>query len=339
MSAKLVESPPWPAEPATTAAMRARLAWYAAVARWAPSKHNTQPWRFVVRSRSLEVWTDPSRMLPETDPHRRELIISCGAAVQLACVAARAHGYEPAVALLPDGVGSFVARLVEIGPWLATEQDRSLLAAVPFRRTDRGPLDGNLLPASLPFLLQSAAAAQGATLKMVSTPGDRLTLAGLVERADRLLVQRGRVDQEIAHWLREPGDARRDGVPTDHTRGAAASYRAEFVQRDFSSTSSRPAQDRPGPDHPMLGVLCTPRDGVQDWLIAGQALAAVLLNAALAGSHASYLNQPVEEAAIRAQLREQLLLPGVAQLVLRLGVGGEVTPPPRRDLDDLTFHV
>ena len=85
-------------------------------------------------------------------------------------------------------------------------------------------------------------------------------------------------------------------------------------------------------------MLCTPDDEVRSWLVAGQALGAVLLHATVAGASASYLNQPVEEAAIRAELRDQLSLPGTAQLVLRLGAGGPVLPTPRRDPGELTFR-
>lgn len=330
---------PWPTEPRQSADAATRMAWYAAVARWAPSKHNTQPWRFVVGQDTLEIWADPMRLLTATDPHRREVTISCGAAVETACVAARAHGYELDVTTQPGGPGGPLAHLAEVGPWDSTEIDRALLAAVPRRRTDRGPLDADLAPTDLRFNLQSAAQECGAWLRLVSTPGDRATLASLVERADRLLVRRTGVDAELAPWMREPGDPRADGVPTDHTRGAAASYRAEFVQRDFSSSTSLPAQDRPGRDAPIVGVLCTSGDRPPDWLQAGRALAAILLRAAAVGVHASYLNQPVEHAAIRAELREHLGLPGVAQLVLRLGVGGEVSAPPRRDPDDVTFEL
>lgn len=330
MTIRLSSANRWAAVPDATADVATRLGWYAAVAGWAPSKHNTQPWRFLLHDETLEFWTDPTRMLPETDPHRREMVISCGAAIHLACVAARALGHQPRVAVSADATGEFLAQLEEAGTWGTTEDDRRLLDAIPLRRTDRGPLDREQLPPALPFQLQSAAAAEGASLRLVSTAGDRSSLAALVERADRLLVQRGQVDAELARWLREPGDSRQDGVPSDHTRGPGASYRAEFVQRDFSSTRSRPAQDRPGPDDPVIGILCTPADQQPDWLAAGRALAAVLLRATAAGANASYLNQPVEESAMRHQLREQFALDGVPQLVLRIGVGGEVLPTPRR---------
>ena len=254
---------PWPEPPVVGTDPSERFAWYAAVARWAPSKHNTQPWRFVVRDGSaLEVWADPMRMLPRTDPHRRELVVSCGAAVQLACVAARALGYEPHVTLLPDGSGGLLGTVTETGRHEPTAFDLAMLAAVAVRRTDRGPLDATHLPPALAFRLQSEAGLLDTSLRLVSREGDRATLARLVERADRLLVQRGDADRELVPWLRDADDARPDGVPTDRTRGAAASARAPFVQRDFSSGHSRPAHDRTGPDHPLVAVLCTPEDGV-----------------------------------------------------------------------------
>lgn len=338
MSTRLARTPPWPPMPAAQSDASSRMAWYAAVARWAPSKHNTQPWHFVVRDGSLEVWPDPLRELAQTDPRRRELTVSIGAAVQLAAVAAHAAGYDVAVRLLPQGEDGPSAVLSEEGPRIATSEDGRLLAAVVRRRTDRGPLDADVLGADLPFLLQSAVSAHGCCLRLVSTPGDRKTLAGLVQRADRLLLERGTVDEELAPWLRSARDNRRDGVPSNHTRGAAASMRAEFVQRDYSAPGSTPEHNRDGRDHPVVGVLCTPADGPADWLRAGRALAAMLLHATIAGASASYLNQPIEEAAIRSELRDQLQLDGVGQLVIRLGRGGRVAPTPRRYLRDLIQH-
>lgn len=329
----------WPAEPeeASSDALT-RLIWYASQARWAPSKHNSQPWRFVVTQVELEVWADPSRLLAETDSHRRELVLSCGAAMHLAVLAARAHGVSPRVRVLPDGAGGCVARLVEDGPWDVTQRDRDLLDAVPRRRTDRGPLDADDLPPSLAFELQDRAAEQGAELHLVATSGGRRSLADLISRADRQLLRAGGPDRELAEWTRGPGDRRSDGVPSDHTRGPAASYRAEYVQRDFSTSDSTPAQDRSGPDRPMIAVLCTPADTMVDHVRAGAALAAVLLQATLAGASASFLNQPIEHTASRLQLPEQLGLRGVPQLVLRLGRGGVVPPTPRRPQAELLFH-
>src|SRR4051794_28605320 len=110
----LATAPPWPPMPGAAQGREARMAWYAAVARWAPSKHNTQPWQFVIRDESLEIYPDPSRTLPVTDPHGREIVISCGAAAQHATVAARAMGFQAAAPLLPDGADGALTRLIEV---------------------------------------------------------------------------------------------------------------------------------------------------------------------------------------------------------------------------------
>lgn len=327
----------WPATPSAQASAADRLRWYPAVARWAPSKHNTQPWRFVVRDGSLELWTDPRRALPDSDPMMRELMISCGAALHHVEVAARALGRDLLVEVLPEGGASFVARISELGATTPSPPDEARLSAIAWRRTDRGPLDATELDPGLPFRLQDAAARFGVSLRLVATDGDRATLAALVARADRQLVRDPKIDRELARWRRTPEDDRPDGVPADRTRGPAASYRAEFVQRDFAGEGTRFTHERPGRDAPLIGVLCTTADGVPDWIATGRALSAVLLEATLAGAHGSYLNQPIEAPGLRNEVRSDLRLDAVPQLILRLGAGGDVLPTPRRAVEDIRF--
>jgi hypothetical protein len=311
------------------------LQWYPEIARLAPSKHNTQPWRFVVRDDCLEVWSDPRRSLSASDPLMRELIISCGAAVHHIEVAARASGRSLSVELLPEGGVNLIARVRDVGSQPAMAYDEAMLEAIGRRRTDRGPLDASVLPPSLPFQLQSAATLTRTSLRLVGSAGDRATLGRLIERADRILVRDPRQTEELQHWVREPQDARTDGVPSDRTRGAAASYRAEFVQRDFSRGPGPAAHDRVGKDQPLVGVLVTSGDTPLDWVRAGRGLSAVLLEATVVGANASYLNQPLEVPGLRAELHSALMLPGYPQAILRIGAGGPVAATPRRPIAEL----
>lgn len=323
---------PWTAPPTQGSTVDDRLAWYVEVARLAPSKHNSQPWRFVRRDGALLLWPDLQRALPLSDPMNRELLLSCGAAVQLAVVAAQSLGHSLLVSWLPEAGSTLLARLTEGPPQPVRPDAAALLAAVAERRTDRGPLDASVLSRSLGFELQAAAFDHVVDLRLVVTPAERTTLADLVTQADRMLVRDGGIDVELASWQRVPSDQRRDGVPVDHTRGAAASYRAEFVQRDFGmGHARRPAMDGDGPDAPLIAVLCTEADQALDWLVAGRALASVLLQAQVRGAHASYLNQPCEVPSVRHALRSALGLTGHPQVVLRIGAGSEVSATPRRE--------
>lgn len=306
-----------------------RLAWYADVARLAPSKHNAQPWRFVVRGGVLEIWSDELRRLPVSDAAGRETTISCGAAAQTAAVAAAALGVVLRVSV-EAGHGGPLARLREAGIRLPTDHDRAMLAAVTRRRTDRGPLDMAPLDQALPFRLQDVAEEHNCTLRLVASPGDRRSLSRAVEIAHHQLMRNPEFDNELASWVRSPADLRRDGVPADATRGPMGSNGAEFVQRDFGLPGVAPAHDRADRDAPMVGILCSRGDAPADWVQSGRALMAVLLEATIAGASASYINQPVELPQTRDLLRTELGLPGPAQLILRIGAGAVVEATPRR---------
>ena len=73
-----------------------------AAAVWAPSVHNTQPWRFVAAGEQLSLYADAGRRLPVADPQGRQLMISCGAAMFTARLALRSLGYIPEPAVFPD---------------------------------------------------------------------------------------------------------------------------------------------------------------------------------------------------------------------------------------------
>ena len=92
-------------------------------------------------------------------------------------------------------------------------------------------------------------------------------------------------------------------------------------------------------DAPVLAILTTPEDSVQDWLRAGQALERVLLVAAGHGLQAGYLNQPCQVDELRPRLAE-LVGPGTPQVVIRAGTAASrVRPSPRRPVADVLLDA
>src|SRR4051794_31811566 len=67
----------------------------------APSRYNTQPWRFVLQGPTVLLYADRERTLPHLDPGDRELIISCGVALFYLRVALRRFGYRGVVEPFP----------------------------------------------------------------------------------------------------------------------------------------------------------------------------------------------------------------------------------------------
>jgi hypothetical protein len=66
----------------------------------APSVHNTQPRRWRITPSGIELHADGDRHLAATDPDRRDLVLSCGAALHHLQVALAALAGAP----MPQGV-------------------------------------------------------------------------------------------------------------------------------------------------------------------------------------------------------------------------------------------
>ena len=79
--------------------------WILSYALLAPHSHNLQSWLVDLRQPDeILLHCDTTRLLPQTDPLSRQIMMSQGSFIELACMAARERGYRPEVALFPQGV-------------------------------------------------------------------------------------------------------------------------------------------------------------------------------------------------------------------------------------------
>ena len=212
--------------------------------------------------------------------------------------------------------------------------DEMLFSAIPNRHTDRRPFDGRPVPPELLRALSDVAQAEGAWLRVVTAPREKLAVADLVAEGDRRQAADPAFRRELAAWMRPNRTRSHDGMPGyAHGLGDAASVVAPFVVRAFDWGRQRAHADRRlALGSPALAVLGTESDSRLDWLRAGQALGRLLLRATVAGVSASFLNQPVEVAELRSELARTLGVAGHPQLLLRLGYGhgADARQTPRR---------
>ena len=61
----------------------------------APNPHNRQPWLADLRQpNEITLVCDKDRLLPETDPFGRQIVVGCGAFIELAVMAAAHRGHR-----------------------------------------------------------------------------------------------------------------------------------------------------------------------------------------------------------------------------------------------------
>jgi hypothetical protein len=302
----------------------------------APSVHNIQPWyfRIVADDRidicarfgdgaDTEVATNGNGRLRVSPDLRRELIISCGAALYNLRLAIRVTGHDLAVWLLPRDCGPLVLASVEIvtdRTKRPTVTEQELYDAIPRRHTNRWPYD-NHHPVPIPILvaMQHAADKEEGRLRVLGRRQVRtwLRVAHDADREQRDSLGRQR---DLAQWT-NGGDS---GVPAaafgppgtfgeDHHLWWHLGRRRGYAPiRDFRpctnpGTEGTDAAAGPGGQddrrkaktprferRPQLMVLSTDSDRPLDWLRAGQALQRTLLTATRYGVSASFLTQPLE---------------------------------------------
>jgi len=312
---------------------------------WAPSVHNTQPWRFTADGGSrISLHADVDRRLVVADPDGREMMISCGAALFTVRLALRALGYIPQTRVLPDPAQpTLVAQVSWPERAAADEFERRLSGQVLTRRTHRGAFDPEPLPPDTLAALRAAAVREGAVLRIVADDGRRAALAAAVQTAEHELSHDGERLRELARWTPAPGSACRDGVPATSYPARAEHTQPYFPGRDFArghgwgmpplspATSHRAAG--------VAGLLTTNADRPADWVSAGQALQRILLTASTCGAAVALHSQPLELAWLREFIRTQLSDGACPHLVLRIGLVTQVAVSVRRDPGDVLFPV
>ncbi|MDO8449353.1 MAG: twin-arginine translocation pathway signal protein [Rhodoferax sp.] len=333
--------------------------WLLSYAILAPHSHNLQSWVVDLGTpNEILLSCDLKRLLPQTDPQSRQIMMSHGTFLELLDLAARERGLRADVALFPQGVfgaekldGRPVAR-IRLSPDASVQKD-PLFAQILRRHTNRSAYD---LARPVP------AGAWAAMLAAVKPHPLRFGFAG-PEQADRLAEHRRIAAQAWRIELTTPRTvmesfavlrvgasevaAHRDGLSLldpmvvlldrvglfDRSKAPGPDDYATTSQvRDFGKTLDA----TPG----FLWLVSEGNDRATQ-INAGRAYARVQLAATAQGLSMQPLSQALQEYAEQEKPYQEIhALAGAAgpgqtvQMWARVGYAPPVPPAPRRRLQD-----
>lgn len=300
------------------------LAMAALTAGFAPSVHNTQPWRWRVTGATLELWAVRERQLAMTDPIGRLLTLSCGAALHHARIALAAEGWQVTVNRLPDPTRpDLLAQLTVAPPIEMTRDAVRLLQTARVRHTDRRPVsDTPVDPAAIDDLRQ-VADREGAHLHVL--PHDEvIELADAASRARQVEGTDQSWAEELAYWS---GGERREGLGVPDQVMLNAPPRTTVPGQEYSPTGMLPVG--PGDDREAVyAIVYGDEDTDLAWLRSGEALSAVWLEATQRDLTVLPLSAAVEVPQTRQLIQRLLANLGEPFLALRIGVRAEHDEPP-----------
>jgi hypothetical protein len=336
--------------------------WMLAHALLAPNPHNRQPWKADLRQADqITLICDGDRLLPETDPFGRQILIGCGAFIELAVMAAAQRGYrtdvevfpagEPALTELPinksGGAGVVVARLKITAD--NTVKPDPLFAYIRNRHTNKGVFDNqraistenqkNLTAVAAPFNLRSG---------LVTETGHMQQLRAITRQAYEIEISTPRTHLESAKLFRIGPDEiekNRDGISINGAMPRAMVALGMFDRMAVPArgdSNFKTMMDRWQPFETGSGYLWMATDGNSrgQQVSCGRAYVRTQLAATSMGLALHPLSQALQEfAEMKEQYQKIHQVLGfeasrnTVQMLVRVGYPATIgTGTPRRDL-------
>lgn len=178
------------------------------IARFAPSVHNSQPWKISLHNDQIRIDIDKKHMLKEGDPTGRATYISLGILCEALLIAAQKYGLvEKGINLSDTGATVTFAYTKHIGPNNEAE------AALKSRCTDRSIYKKATIGEQLiNKIIASAHDLQGIHMHVMNSPEDIKKIAEITSKGISLALTNPSFRAELSSYLYTPWSKTNRGI-------------------------------------------------------------------------------------------------------------------------------
>lgn len=326
--------------------------WALAHAILAPNPHNRQPWLVDLPGRDeIVLHVDRTRLLPATDPPNRQIVLGCGAFLEVLAIAAAQRGLRADVTPWPQGEPQPVlddrpVAHVRLAADASVRPD-PLFAQILRRHTNRQPFDLKRPPAEAELAAITAAAPAPLTAGSVTDAARRARLIAVGGEGFRIEGATTATHMESVRLMRigrEEIARHRDGIALEGpmidglTALGLMSHKTLADPKSFASRSGEDMWLKMLAATPAFVWLRGPDNSRATQLAAGRAYARMQLTATAKGLSLHPWSMTLQEfPEMAGPYREtQALLDASPaaplQMLVRAGRAKPAGPAPRRGL-------
>lgn len=308
-------------------------------ARLAPSVHNSQPWRFIVKGTTITLAVSPERVLGSGDPTSRESWISFGICLEALLQAAKGLGMKAEITEIQGAALTDHIATIQIAE-NSTKKQPAILQALKDRHTHREKMEPIEIPEGLKASCQQAVQdLEGVGVYFMQDKTQIDQVAKFTFKAMQMALSNPDFRHELYHFVHYNWSPSRIGMH-GYTlgEGMLGSVFGKLSIKLGLGLSLKAQHDQQRvQDASALLFVGTNGDVPSFWLRAGRAYLRVALELAKSGLAQGTLAAPIEAPGFHEDIEKMLGTSMRLQTMIRIGKAAHpVRSSPRLDVDELT---
>ena len=307
----------------------------------APSGHNTQPWKFLIKKDEIQIHPDFNRALPIVDSDNHALYISLGCAVENAVLAAKNYGFSSNIEIAKNNEGAdFIA--IKLRKDKTVEVDE-LFNYIDNRQVTRNEYSRSTVPSEDLKLLLESTDFEGVRALIFTDLKAISELEPFIIEGSNLQFQNRDFVNELVSWIRfskKEVEQKRDGIwHASMGMPSAGRMVGNIIMKKFVSAKSEAKRWKKQIKASAGFVLFTAeKNDLEHWVNLGRAFQRFGLTATKLNINHAHVNMPCEEHSVRKKLAAHFNLKNEHPLLLiRFGYSEKMPYSYRRRIEDIVI--
>lgn len=305
----------------------------------APSGHNTQPWKFVIKENEIQIHPDFDRALPIVDSDNHALYISLGCAAENSIIAAKNFRINSTLKLLKD---ENAVDFINIKLTLDSKIEKDdLFDFIEKRQVTRNAYNSKQIPTEDLNKIMSCFNFHGIEAKLFTAKKDIKRLEPFIIEGSNIQFQNKAFVNELVSWLRfSKNEVKKKGDGIWHASMAMPStgrFLGNIIMKKFISAKSEAKRWKKSIKASAGFVLfVAEQNDILHLVNLGRAFQRFGLTATKLGISHAHANMPCEELEVREKMTKALGLENRHPLLLvRFGYSEKLPYSYRRPVDEV----